>query len=318
MAFTDLFGEFLAQGQWSPSGDDNEKEEALSQDLLRQLVEAYRAHPNDRSGQYALGLFVLAMSIAEWGVRDPSGLPADPQGEGWRSHSGPNSGKHLMSYSVGGIGISHADGDEMIDFVQKICQFPQITPQQKSDLLATVEKTRYKNQKVTFDQLRASSVCRSGTTLLGKDLFGEEFKHHEIGGGASYCEAHFGSSNLTPHDWIIFKTWARIALRKIEVQQSLIDKWFDQYWSKTLRQLAPGDGFEEEAFINVRFRNSFSHAATTTSAATSGVPERIATQMRAYRAINSKRFDRRVLIIQRPVTLYRAFAGKVQLPIFRH
>ena len=193
MASTDLFREFITQGQWSPSGDDNAKEEVLSQDLLRRFVETYSAHPKDRLGQYALGLFVLAMSIAEWGVSDPSGLPADPQREGWTSHSGANSGKHLMSYSVGGVGISHADGDEMVDFVQKICQFPEITPQQKGDLLATVAKTRYEHQKVTFDQLRASSVCRSGTTVLGKDLFGEEFKHHEIGGGTSYCDAHFKS-----------------------------------------------------------------------------------------------------------------------------
>jgi len=313
----DVVEEFLRQGQWSPTGDDDAKNETLTQDLLRRLIDEYKAHPGDPSGQSALGLFVLALGIAEWGVRDPAGLPADPHGTNWASDSSAQSGKHLMSYSVGGLGIFHTDGNEMIEFIRTICQFPQITEAQKNDLLATVAANRYKDQKVTFDQLRASGVCRPETSLRGRDIFGEDFRHHDVGGGAKYCLRFFKSPKLTAHDWVVFKTWARIALRKMEIQLLLIQKWLDTYWLKTLRQLAPGDGFEEEAFINVRFRNSFSGSASnTTSPPNSSAPERIALQMHAYRLKGQERVLRRVNIIQRPVVLYRAFMGKPQLPKF--
>lgn len=171
-----LVDDFLRQGQWSEIADDDATPEVLSQDLLRRLVKEYRDHPNEQSGQSALGLFALALAVAEWGVRDPNGLPPDPVDKesakikkNWASDSGPGSGKHLMSYSVGGIGISHADGGEFVEFVRRISQIPELTEQQRVQLLAAIDKSRYKEGKVTFDQLRAASVCRPGAVIRGKD-----------------------------------------------------------------------------------------------------------------------------------------------------
>lgn len=97
------FTEFLLQGSWSGEADDNIAGEKLSADLIKRVVANYRANPSDHRAQSELGLLPLTMGVAEWGVADSVGLPRDPAGKDWASDTGKNSGKHLMSYAVGGI-----------------------------------------------------------------------------------------------------------------------------------------------------------------------------------------------------------------------
>jgi hypothetical protein len=323
-----LLDEFLKQGQWAEDGDDNADREALTQDFLRSLVRAYTEAPGSIDGKRALGLFVLALGIAEWGISDPAGLEekdssgklhdTDPAHRKWASDSSGDSGKHLMAYSLGGIGISHADGSEMVEFVERIAARPQLSDDSRRDLLLTIEPSRYRNGKVLFDQLRASSVCREGVPILGDDLFGVPFHHHKVGGGSKYCPAHFGSPDLQPEDWKVFRTWARLAMRQRDTQEWLIVRWMEKYWDKSLAQMSPGDGQEEEAFTNVRFRNSASSAANNFAAA-AGTPveQRIAKQMKQYHKVSGNRVLRRVDIMQRPIAFYRKILGKPGIPKFK-
>ncbi|WP_419898976.1 hypothetical protein [Roseomonas sp. USHLN139] len=326
--WADLVDEFLVQGQWSPYADDNAKDEALSTDFLRRLVKAYTEQPDSQDGRRALGLFVLALAVAEWGVRDPEAFEekdsngrlkdSDPKGARWKSDSNAVSGKHLMAYSIGGIGISHADDSEMVAFVNGAAKLPDLDEDQREALLRTVKTSRYKDGKVKFDQLRAAGLCREGAEIVGTDLLGLPFQHHEIRGGDQYCSRFFGSPQLTARDWAVFRTWARFALRRRDFQEWLLVRWMEKYWEKSIAQMQLGEGREEEAFINVRFRNSASNAADQFASSTdTPVEKRIAKQMVRYREVSGNRVVRRTDIIQRPVVLYRTLLGKPAIRTFR-
>lgn len=326
--WNDLVTEFLQQGQWTEQADDNADREALTQDFLRRLVKAYVDKPDEQDGKRALGLFVLALGVAEWGVRDPAGLDdkdgngkavdSDPAHRHWASDSSGDSGKHLMAYSIGGIGISHADEDEFVAFVKEIAKFPELIYAQRKELLRVIEPSLYKDAKVKFDQLRAASVCREGEPILGKDLFGEPFHHHGIGGGAKYCARFFGSHALQARDWLVFRTWSRLAMRRRDIQQMLLEQWMKKYWDKSLAQMTAGEGREEEAFANVRFRNSASTAANNFCAPQgASVEARISHQMKRYHEVSGDRVIRRVDIMQRPIALYRKYTGKSPIQKFK-
>ena len=80
----EIFAAFLKQGLWHEKVDDNVKGESLTADLIRRIVTKYRAQPDDPNALQDLGLFALAMGIAEWGVADPANLPPDPAGKGYK------------------------------------------------------------------------------------------------------------------------------------------------------------------------------------------------------------------------------------------
>ena len=68
-AFTSaVFDAFLQQGLWHVTVDDNVTGECLTADLIRQIVTRYRAQPGDAGVVQDMGLFALAMGVAEWGV----------------------------------------------------------------------------------------------------------------------------------------------------------------------------------------------------------------------------------------------------------
>lgn len=100
----------LDQGGWSISSDDINSGERLSLDWISQLIGTY---PKDTR---TIGLLTLTLSAGKWGVSSLSKLPADPAAAGWR---GPTraSGKHLMSYKIGGVGLPHLDVEHLADLV---------------------------------------------------------------------------------------------------------------------------------------------------------------------------------------------------------
>jgi hypothetical protein len=144
---------FLSLGGWSDTADEElGLGEQLPRSFVSQLVAEYKADPHNRAKTVNLGLLVLATAVAEWGVKPPSELPTDPQNDNWE---GPNKsrGKHLMSYTVGGIGIAHADVGYLSHFVSYLA-----TKQTKIFSPAEVELLNdlavKLSQHTTYDDLR--------------------------------------------------------------------------------------------------------------------------------------------------------------------
>lgn len=307
------FTAFLSQGLWHAAVDDNVQGECLTAELIRDIVTRYRAHPNDPSAQQEVGLFALAMGVAEWGVSNPAGLPTDPAGKNWQSDTGPDSGKHLMSYAIGGIGISHADVGDLTKFIEDVAVDPGIVPQQHSPaLLRLADRSLYLRHKVIYDEIRAAGVC--STTVFPKDLNGEPFKHFvNIGAGDTYCK-NYSNGKLNAKDWQVFRTWMRAALRTRAKQEWLAALWMDKYWTPSLQKVPSGPGYIEEVIVNARVRNSAPAVANQAVLAHAATPaERVQRELDAYGAWNPNTLRRRCRLMLRPVLLYRHFAGEEPL-----
>jgi hypothetical protein len=303
----DVVKQFMVEGGWSLTADDNAHGEALSQDLLEKIIKAYAANPKDEAAQRGLGLIALGIAVAEWGVRDPKGLPPDPAGKNWASQSSAGTGKHLMSYVVGGVGVAHYDVGDLVAFVNKIADSPLVPAANKQEYRDVVDVKRFPAGKLTYDRIRAAGLCNGG--MPSADLRGEPFQVPKQRVDAPYCAKQ--RSELGSKDWLVFATWTRVALRDEGVQRDLLGNWLSKYWQKSLAFVAPGLGFEEEAFINVRFRNSLSGAANTVKQ-TPGVdtPGRVARELAGYARADAKAYNRRCKLMQRPVVLYRHFTGQ--------
>lgn len=120
----------LLAGGWSRTADDTNQGERLPLDLVRQLVNVY---PSDTR---SIGLLSLTLGAAKWGVDGDSTLPDDPANDRWR---GPTraSGKHLMSYKVGGVGLPHLD-------VGALAKFIDFLVKDHSDIGDDAERSRIK------------------------------------------------------------------------------------------------------------------------------------------------------------------------------
>ena len=309
----DVVKQFIVEGGWSLTADDNASGEALSQDLLQKVVKAYAANPKDEAAQRGLGLIALGIAVAEWGVRDPKGLPPDPAGMNWASHSSAATGKHLVSYVVGGVGVAHYDVGDLVAFVNKIADSPLVPEANKQEYRDVVDARRFPLGTLTYDRIRAAGLCNGG--MPSADLRGEPFHVPRQTVDASYCAKQ--TSKLGARDWLVFATWTRVALRDENVQRGLLDNWLSKYWHKSLAFVAPGPGFEDEAFINVRFRNSLSGTANTVTQ-TPGVDTagRVARELAGYARADAKAYNRRCKLMQRPVVLYRHFTGQPPIPPF--
>jgi hypothetical protein len=302
----DILHDFLIEGGWSPTGDDNQNGESLSIGLLRRMVEGQSIETPE--GRGSLGLFALALGVAEWGVKEPQDLPNDPQGNNWKSDAHGDSGKHLMSYGSGGIGISHADLGELENFSRRIISLGLVPQQYQAAFLQTVSKSRFASGRVTYDQIRVAGTCSS--TKFQNDLLGERFRHRE---SPSDCARH-ANSHLSAQDWLSFRTWSRAGLRNEEVQRWLLSTWLNNYWAGTLSQLPPGPGRIEEALVNVRVRNSHQVAATEAfKQHASTLEAKLDRQMDAYRKYRASAFKRRCRIMLRPVVMYRHLTEQPQI-----
>ncbi len=308
----EVFTEFLREGDWSNHADDNITGETLSPSLINRIVNDYKTHPNDPGTQSELGLLALAMGIAEWGVKyPPAGLPPDPAGMAWGSKSGSNSGKHLMSYAVGGVGISHADQGDLIDFITYVGSTNLVPSAHRDAYRRLANPTIYSKRRGVYDQLRAAGVCSS--EQFDTDLNGEKFNHSNVPHDQDYC-AKYANSRLGPNDWRVFCTWTRVALRSNQGQKWLIERWGEKFWVSSLMKTPSGSGQIEEALVNVRIPNSqplTADQALATNA--SDLKARIKRELDAYGAFSQRTLKRRCGIMLRPVVLYRNFAGEPEL-----
>ena len=134
---SEVFDAVLDQGLWHRSVDDNVQGERLTADLIRRIVTRYRADTEDAVALQDMGLFALALGVAEWGVSSPdmASLPRDPAGKKWASDTGPDSGKHLTSYSIGGIGISHADVGDLETIIRDVAADVTLVPAEHAPAL---------------------------------------------------------------------------------------------------------------------------------------------------------------------------------------
>jgi len=305
----------VAGGQWSVTADDNASKETLDSGLIRRMVAAYRSNPADPDALFGMGLLALTVGVAEWGVAPSESLPADPAGLAWKSVAGPHTGKHLMSYSEGGIGISHVDGDEMLDFIRHVADSETVPAAFKAPLLHLADPRLYRKGKNLgyYDQLRAAGVCSTQETST--DLLGEPFRLGRLQADKEYC-SHYRNTALTFDDWRAFCTWMRAALRQEHEQTWLIEKWVVRYWKPSLSEqfVPPGEGAIEEALVNVRVRNSSPAIANKAHEREASTTDgRVQRQLDAYGAFKFSTLQRRCGLMLRPVALYRHFTDQSQV-----
>ena len=140
----------LAAGGWSSTADDTNQRERLPLDLVRQLVDDY---PSDTR---SIGLLSVTLGAAKWGVDGDSTLPADPANDGWR---GPTraSGKHLMSYKVGGVGLPHFDKGALANFIDfLVAKHPDIGDDAERSRMTQIADSLRDSKK--YDQVKSDAT----------------------------------------------------------------------------------------------------------------------------------------------------------------
>jgi hypothetical protein len=298
--------DYLRGGRWSEAAEDNISGEAIPSDFVRKLVLSYKSEPNSVRPQQGLGLVALLLGIAQWGVTG-SDLPNDPAKKDWHSVTGEDSGKHLMSYAVGGVGISHADVEDLKEYVEWVAA-SDLVPMIYKPALLRLAAIKYAKKGILYDEVRAAGRCSASPG--NSDLLGEPFKHFEGPAGSRYCH-DYDNSALEEKDWVVFRTWMRASLRTKKGQRYLLELWFRKYWQPTIKQIPGGEGAAEEMIVNVRVRNSSPVVATKSiqrHAPLPGTAGRVQRQIDAYADWKLKTARRRWQIMMRPVVLYRHFS----------
>ncbi|MCK5392692.1 MAG: hypothetical protein KAJ31_09710, partial [Deltaproteobacteria bacterium] len=247
----DVFDEFISLGGWNSIADDTIHSEKLSVSFVEDLVRNYNRNPIDKGAINSLGLLVLSEAVGGWGMSDASDLPQDSAERAWKGPSRITSGKHLMSYSRGGIGIPHADSgflEDLFDYIEQ--NHPDLAP--KKDRF-------FKLKGVNFDILYANGThCNMPTTVNMLDLNDIPFGHNKYKfAGEKYCRTYKQNADVDEEDWKIFRHWMREALRKKDVQKWIVERWIVKYWVESYNKVMNASGGSvEEAFINARIRNS--------------------------------------------------------------
>jgi hypothetical protein len=224
---------FLDAGQWSATADDNIHGEKVQADAVRRIVQKYSADQTGREARRGLGLVALMLGVAEWGV-EGHGLPDDPNKKGWSSNAGPTTGKHLMSYAIGGVGISHADVGDLQEFVEWVAGSTNIVPPDRKDGLLHLTKIKYRHGGIQYDEVRAAGLCNQQKGQSDNDLLkGEPFHYSPfvVSPAEVDCDK-WRNDSLNPDDWLVFRTWIRAALRTQDAQEYLLRLWFEKYWKR--------------------------------------------------------------------------------------
>jgi hypothetical protein len=307
----DVFEQYLAAGKWSVLADDNEAGETLPLPLVESIVKKYCEAPADRDARENIGILALTVGAANWGISNPEQLPEDPNKKSWASTTGADAGKHVMSYAIGGVGISHGDVGDLREFLHRLAQRPGLPADQKAGLVRLADAVHYKKKGVVvYDELRAAGVCSS--QVFDTDLNGVKFEHRPQHANESYCQARHNAS-LEPSDWRLFRTVVRDALRSKEDQAWLLAFWMSHYWNDSLARVIPGPGYIEEVIVNSRIRNSTPVVANKAVAPAGTSPEgRIDIELKTYGNWNPATLQRRRGTMLRPVVLYRALSAKLK------
>ncbi|MFY1668148.1 hypothetical protein [Pseudomonas sp. Pseu.R1] len=307
------FDYILERGRWSATADDDTQGESLDAGFVKDLMLAFRDHPQDRNAQLGLGLLALTLGVAQWGIDNPQGLPDDPARSDWKAQTSANTGKHLMSYGVGGVGIAHIDNDELFAFMAYVLNSGLVPTEHKAAFQRLTDRALYPGNDSIYGQLRAAGLC--APMAINVDLEGAPFKHFNNSHNVGYCEK-YRNPLLTSLDWQTFRTWIRVALRNKAGQRWLFASWLQTYWEKSLAVVPAGEGMAEELLINVRLRNSLPACADRAAQAVVTDSEgRIRRELDAYAKCAPSAYERRVALMLRSVVLYRHFTGAAPLDL---
>lgn len=307
-------GELMQHAQWSRTADDNAANETVPSSFYNGLVQAYLKDPDSAEARRNLGLLALTVGVSEWGVSGDD-LPDDPRSDGWKSNSGPKQGKHVMSYDLGGIGISHVDAEELGRFVEFVAKGFIGDASHRQRFLVFAKPASYRHSHIQFDQIRASGLCQMPT--IHKDLMGEPFAEAGHGGVSEKNCREWNNSQFDPSDWQLFRTYVRKALRTESGQEWIFNSWLDRNWMKSVEKVLSVRGSIDEALANARVRNSSPVLADQALAESQDIDTptmRIQREIDAYAQMNNGETARRRFgFIMRSVNLYRHFAKEVVL-----
>ncbi|MFT4503161.1 hypothetical protein [Caballeronia sp. 15711] len=305
--------ELMSHAQWSTTADDNARDETIPIAFYKDLVEAYNANTNDDTARRNLGLLALTVGVSEWGVSgvDEAQLP-DPRNTKWCSNSNARQGKHVMSYDLGGIGISHVDSSQLGHFIEFVAERFVTTPAHADDkaaLLQLADSSSYRKNHIQYDQIRASGLCNA--EHINEDLFGEPFKADAAHPGVSSenCENWDNKPHMSSQTWQLFRTYMRIALRTQAGQEWIFNSWLDDYWMRSLKKTLAAGGTVDEALVNARIRNSGpAYADRALSLMGGGDTACIQREIKAYEDMGGSTAWRRFDFLMRSVNLYRFLA----------
>lgn len=297
---------FLASGEWNDQAEDIISGERLDSNYIHSLVSNYEDDITNIEAVKALGLLVLAEAVAGWGVSWENEGLNDPANKSWKGPSSVQSGKHLMSYAKGGVGIPHADTSFLIELFEYL--------KEHHSNLASEEKRFFQLKGINFDVLYANGGhCNKPGSVIYTDLNGKEFGHERFGyAGDDYCNKYKPRASTNEKDWQIFRHWIREALRKRDVQKWIIERWIRKYWIPSYNKVVLESGRNiTEAFINARIRNSSPVTANCAIEYAKNEADPVAAQLKAYtlkKCKGQERHNRRFGVMKRPVVLYEAFS----------
>ena len=224
-----LLQAILDAGSWSETADDRGGSERLPEDVATELA-GTGGHPPSPGILARLGLLVLTVSVAEWGVdwKRPA-TPRDPANRQWKGPATIKQGKHLMSYALGGIGLPHLDTGDAVKFYEELVR---LLPQARPDLASVGALSSDFN----YDRVRAAGgVCAPNpkAAAVMTDIDGTQFQHDASTlGGEPYCSEHDPSGRLDTEAWQKLRHWSRIALRRRDMQAWVLQYWLDHVWAE--------------------------------------------------------------------------------------
>jgi hypothetical protein len=293
----------LSAGNWSTLAEDNGRNERVNQGVASSWVKAAAGPAPSRQSIVDLGVLTLTLAVAEWGVEWQGAPPADPADKEWTGPKSIEAGKHLMSYALGGVGLPHLDAQDGIAF------FDQLAGLMSGDT-RLADYVRHLPADFHYDRVRAAGgMCDGHHAVIMTDIFGEPFHHDAVNfGGPSYCTRFNPSHLLQPDQWQAFRSWARLALRRRDMQRWIVDTWINRYWLPAYDLVIKHPhGSLGEAFVIARIWNSGQGLATAaiSAAATSSDPnQRIQLELDNY-CRRSPTYRSRRGVMQRPGEVYQ-------------
>jgi hypothetical protein len=287
------FEAILTEGKWSEGADDNIAEEQLSESFVRGLVQLHARSPTDPNALAELGVLVLTLSIGEWGIKWDDKPPSDPVGSGWKGPKTIANGKHLMSYSIGGIGLPHLDAAHGEDFLKELYRD---LPAAKPDLEPLVKGFK-------FDSVRAQGGVCSGKVLM-QDLDGRPFEHSlPLYGGRDYCQRFNPGNRTDMRRWQVLRHWCRVGLRMRQIQRWILTKWINSYWVKAYNAVSANGGTLDDCFVISRIWNSSSESGQHAAAMLRGSSD---DALRLQRILDFYGHESRHPFMKRPGEAYKA------------
>ena len=205
----ELVSGVLQAGGWTETADDNGGGERLPQAFAASLVlvPAGPAGSPSQETLIRLGILVLTLSVAEWGVHWDSAAPTDPAGSTWKGPKDITQGKHLVSYALGGIGLPQLDVGHAMRFFQA---FVERVPAAQQDL----QRIGALSGTFRYDAIRArggACAAAANKAVLMQDLDGQPFRHDfPLRDGSKSCSQHNPEGQLDPKAWQTLRHWSRV------------------------------------------------------------------------------------------------------------